>query len=160
MVRFRCFGSGPLLTSPAFLFWWWLMKDVQRIAIVDPSDATREPLRNLLLGVESVHGNDLTAVYAIGPSIDDAFPAVWSRRQGHIVDDSFVFDEKGKSTLRFRPRPDGGLSASWSSADGKTSMAAHLRSIDPQSVARRGSAKGSAPVPAAAAHGDGDQAEN
>src|SRR5215208_966407 len=30
------------------------MKGVQRIAIVDPSDATREPLRNLLLGVESV----------------------------------------------------------------------------------------------------------
>ena len=30
------------------------MKDVQRIAIVDPSDVTREPLRNLLLGVESV----------------------------------------------------------------------------------------------------------
>lgn len=30
------------------------MRDVQRIAIVDPSDSTREPLRNLLLGVESV----------------------------------------------------------------------------------------------------------
>lgn len=30
------------------------MKDVQRVAIVDPSDATREPLRNLLLGVETV----------------------------------------------------------------------------------------------------------
>src|SRR5215471_13729302 len=30
------------------------MKDVQRIAIVDPSDATRDPLRNMLLGVESV----------------------------------------------------------------------------------------------------------
>src|SRR5437867_12305659 len=30
------------------------MKDVCRIAIVDPSDATREPLRNLLLGVEAV----------------------------------------------------------------------------------------------------------
>lgn len=30
------------------------MKDVQRIAIVDPSDSTREPLRNILLGVESV----------------------------------------------------------------------------------------------------------
>src|SRR5580700_3926389 len=30
------------------------MKDVQRIAIVDPSDSTREPLRNMLLGVESV----------------------------------------------------------------------------------------------------------
>src|SRR5205085_5406171 len=30
------------------------MRDVQRLAIVDPADATREPLRNLLLGVESV----------------------------------------------------------------------------------------------------------
>jgi pilus assembly protein CpaE len=30
------------------------MADVQRIAIVDPSDVTREPLRNLLLGVESI----------------------------------------------------------------------------------------------------------
>lgn len=28
--------------------------DVQRVAIVDPNDATRDPLRNLLLGVESV----------------------------------------------------------------------------------------------------------
>src|SRR5262245_42022025 len=27
---------------------------VQRVAIVDPSDVTREPLRNLLLGVESI----------------------------------------------------------------------------------------------------------
>src|SRR6516164_9232089 len=31
-----------------------VMKDVQRVAIVDPSDTTRDPLRNLLLGVESV----------------------------------------------------------------------------------------------------------
>ena len=30
------------------------MKDVLRVAIVDPSDSTREPLRNLLLGIESV----------------------------------------------------------------------------------------------------------
>lgn len=30
------------------------MKDVQRVAIVDPSDSTRDPLRNLLLGLESV----------------------------------------------------------------------------------------------------------
>src|SRR5438105_15399502 len=30
------------------------MKDVSRIAIVDPSDSTREPLRNMLLGVENV----------------------------------------------------------------------------------------------------------
>lgn len=30
------------------------MKDVQRVTIVDPSDVTREPLRNLLLGIETV----------------------------------------------------------------------------------------------------------
>lgn len=30
------------------------MRDVQRIAIVDPSDVTREELRNVLLGIESV----------------------------------------------------------------------------------------------------------
>src|SRR5262245_3791779 len=30
------------------------MVDVQRVAIVDPVDSTREPLRNLLLGIESV----------------------------------------------------------------------------------------------------------
>jgi len=116
--------------------------------------------REVLLGVEAVHGNDLTAVYAIGPSIDGVFPAAWSRRQGHIVDDSFVFEEKGKSTLRFRPRPDGGLGADWSSTDGKTSMAAHLRPIDPQSLGSRGGTKASAPVSAAAAHDDGDQTEN
>jgi len=116
--------------------------------------------REVLLGVEAVHGDDLTAVYAVGPSIDGTFPAAWSRRQGRIVDETFVFEEKGKSTLRFRPRPDGGLGASWSSADGKTSMAAHLRSIDPHTLAQRGALKASAPVSAAATHGDGDQAEN
>src|SRR3984885_7646493 len=41
-------------TLVLFQLRWYIMKDVQRIAIVDPSDATREPLRNLLLGVESV----------------------------------------------------------------------------------------------------------
>src|SRR5262245_4413163 len=30
------------------------MRDVLRVAIVDPTDATREPLRNLLLGVDSI----------------------------------------------------------------------------------------------------------
>ncbi len=78
--------------------------------------------REVLFGVETVHGSDLSAVYAVGPSIDDAYPAAWSRRKGHIVDDSFVFEEKGKSTLRFRPRQDGGLAATWIAADGKTSI--------------------------------------
>src|SRR6516165_2411775 len=34
--------------------WCSMARDVQRIAIMDPSDATRDQLRNLLLGMESV----------------------------------------------------------------------------------------------------------
>lgn len=43
-----------VIEDPRFPVVAEIMKDVQRIAIVDPSDATREPLRNLLLSVESV----------------------------------------------------------------------------------------------------------
>ena len=115
--------------------------------------------REVLFGVETAHGDDLAAVYAIGPSVDNKHPAAWTRRKGRVVEDSFVFEEKGKSTLRLHPRQDGGLSASWISADGKTSMTAHLKPIDPQSLARRGQAKASAPVASAAAHGDGQETE-
>ena len=115
--------------------------------------------REVLFGVETAKGDDLTAVYAIGPSVDNKHPAAWTRRKGRIVEDSFVFEEKGKSTLRLHPRQDGGLSATWVAADGKTSMTAHMKPIDPQSLARRGQAKASAPVASAAAHGDGNEAE-
>ena len=115
--------------------------------------------REVLFGVETAHGDDLSAVYAIGPSVDNKHPAAWTRRKGRIVEDSFVFEEKGKSTLRLHPRQDGGLSASWISADGKTSMTAHLKPIDPQSLTRRGQVKASAPVATTAAHGDGQETE-
>jgi hypothetical protein len=96
--------------------------------------------REVLLGVETVHGDKLTAVYAIGPSIDNRHPASWSRRKGRIVGDSFVFQEAEKSTLRFRPTEDGGLEATWMSSDGKMSMDAHLKPIDPQELAQRADA--------------------
>ena len=115
--------------------------------------------REVLFGVETAKGDDLTAVYAIGPSVDNKHPAAWTRRKGRIVEDSFVFEEKGKSTLRLHPRQDGGLSATWVAADGKTSMTAHMKPIDPQSLARRGQVKASAPVASAAAHGDGQETE-
>jgi pimeloyl-ACP methyl ester carboxylesterase len=115
--------------------------------------------REVLFGVETAHGYDLSAVYAIGPSVDNKHPAAWTRRKGRVIEDSFVFDEKGKSTLRLHPRQDGGLSATWISADGKTSMTAHLKPIDPQSLARRSQVKASAPVASAAAHGDGQETE-
>ncbi len=116
--------------------------------------------REALLAVEAVQGDDLSAVYAIGPSIDDKYPAAWSRRKGRIVGDRFVFKEPGKSTLRFRPHQDGGLGATWIAADGKTSMTAHLKQIDPHILAQRGRGNASAPVTPAAAHRDGDEAKD
>jgi pimeloyl-ACP methyl ester carboxylesterase len=118
--------------------------------------------REVLLGVEAVHGERLSAVYAIGPSIDNKHPATWTRRTGRIAGDILVFRAPGKSTLRFRPTEDGGLAATWIAADGESSMEAHLRAIDPDELPGRaggGPVTVSAPVAAAAAHGDGHQAE-
>ncbi|MFL5265004.1 MAG: alpha/beta hydrolase family protein [Stellaceae bacterium] len=97
--------------------------------------------REILLVIDDIRGRDLNAVYAIGPGIDENEPAEWSRRKGRLVDDEFVFDEKGKSTLRFRPRADGGLSATWISPDGKTSMQAGLRPLDLLHLSRRAEAR-------------------
>lgn len=115
--------------------------------------------REVLLGVEAARGDSLIAIYAIGPSIDDKHGAAWSRRKGRVVEDGFVFDEPGKSTLRFRPRQNGGLAATWTAADGKTSMNAHLKPIDPGVLARRQSAALSVPAAAAAVHGDSGKAK-
>ncbi len=86
--------------------------------------------REVLVSLEAVSGRDITAVYAIGPGIDSGEPAEWSRRHGHIEGHDLVFENKGESTLRFRPRENGGLSATWTSPDGITKMHAGLRRID------------------------------
>ena len=93
--------------------------------------------REVVLAVEETHGAEVSAVYAIGPGIDENEPAEWSHRKGQLVDDEFIFEEKGKSTLHFRPRADGGLNATWTSPDGKTSMEAGLRRLDLQHFARQ-----------------------
>ena len=96
--------------------------------------------REVLLAIEETHGGEVSAVYAIGPGIDENEPAEWSHRKGSLVDDEFIFEEKGKSTLHFRPRADGGLSATWTSPDGKTSMEAGLRRLDLQHFVRHADA--------------------
>lgn len=93
--------------------------------------------REVLIDLEEVRGRDLEAVYAIGPGIDENEPSEWSRRKGHLVDHEFVFEEKGKSTLRFLPRADGGLNAIWASPDGKTTMEGALRRLDAGFLAQR-----------------------
>ena len=97
--------------------------------------------REVLVAIEEVHGQELAAVYAIGPGIDQGEPAEWTRRKGRVVDDDFVFEENGKSTLRFHPRAAGALKATWISPDGKTSMEAGLRCIDPHHFSRRAEAR-------------------
>jgi hypothetical protein len=118
--------------------------------------------REVVFAVESAHADDVNAVYAIGPSIDGQSPAAWTRRSGRLADEGFVFEQSGKSTLRFRMRPDGGLNATWVSADGKTSMIAHLRHLDPQTLAQPAGTKAEvlSPITTAAADRDGDQTEN
>jgi pimeloyl-ACP methyl ester carboxylesterase len=114
--------------------------------------------REVLLGIEATQGDQLTAIYSIGPSIDNKHDALWTRRKGRVTEDGFVFQEPGKSTLQFRPRQDGGLSAIWISADGKTSMTGSLKPIDPGVLGERHAAA-SPPIAPAAAHGDSQQAE-
>jgi len=92
--------------------------------------------REVLVAIEEQQGERLAAVYAIGPGIEADELAQWSRREGRIVDDDLVFEEDGKSKLRFHPRADGGLKATWVSPDGKTSMAAGMRWIDARDFSR------------------------
>ncbi len=86
--------------------------------------------REVLFAIEAVHGRDLTAIYAIGPGIDRNEPAEWSRRTGHTSGREIVFVQKHESTLRLRPREDGGMALTWISPNGKTKMGAGLRRID------------------------------
>lgn len=117
--------------------------------------------REVVFAVESTHGDNVGAVYAIGPSIDDKSPAAWTRRSGRVEDEGFVFQENGKSTLRFRMSPDGGLDVTWTSPDSKTSMAAHLRHIDPSSLAQPERTRADlAPIPAGTADGNSEKAED
>jgi hypothetical protein len=86
--------------------------------------------REVLIEIEAVSGDEVSAVYAIGPGIDNNEPAEWTRRRGHIDGRQLIFDEKGESTLRFRPLGDGGLSATWISPDAETKMHAEMRRLD------------------------------
>jgi pimeloyl-ACP methyl ester carboxylesterase len=90
--------------------------------------------REVLIAIEAVNGPDLTAIYAIGPGIDKGEPAEWSRRRGVIEGHELVFEQKGQSTLRFRPREDGGLDATWISPDGGSKMQTGLHRIDADEI--------------------------
>ncbi|MBV8120569.1 MAG: hypothetical protein JO081_11615, partial [Alphaproteobacteria bacterium] len=96
--------------------------------------------REVLIALQAVNGRDLTAIYAVGPGIDKGEPAEWHRRRGHIEGHELVFEQRGESTLRFRPRDDGGLNAIWISPDGATKMNAGMRRIDAAALLVRAAA--------------------
>jgi dienelactone hydrolase len=86
--------------------------------------------REVMLAIESVRGDDVTAIYAIGPGIQPGQNAEWVRRTGKLVEDEILFREKGRNTLRYRLRGDGQLAATWQSLDGRSTMDTTLRRID------------------------------
>jgi dienelactone hydrolase len=86
--------------------------------------------REVLLAVEKIQRDEVTAVYALGPGLQEGQNAEWVRRSGRVNDDELVFKEKGRNTLRYRLRADGKLDATWLSSDGKLSMETVLRRVD------------------------------
>jgi dienelactone hydrolase len=86
--------------------------------------------REVMLAIESMRGDEVTAIYAIGPGIQAGQKAEWVRRTGKLTDDELIFREKGRNTLRYRLRPDGQLAATWQALDGRSSMETTLRRID------------------------------
>jgi len=94
--------------------------------------------RELLVAVQSVSGDGVKAIYAVGPSIDNKYPSTWSERVGRVDRDEYIFNERGKNHLRFRVRDAGGLAVTWISQDGKSKLTADLRRIDPAILAHRG----------------------
>ncbi|MBV8651802.1 MAG: alpha/beta hydrolase [Alphaproteobacteria bacterium] len=90
--------------------------------------------REVEFAIEHVSGNEVTAIYAVGPGIKPDEKAEWVRRTGHIVGDEIVFNEKGLNVLRYHLLPDGRLQDSWRSLDGKASLEATLRRTDTADV--------------------------
>ena len=86
--------------------------------------------REVMLAVEKVRQEEVTAIYALGPGLQGDQKSEWVRRNGKVADDELIFKEKGRNTLRYRLRDDGKLDATWISSDGKISMDTVLRRID------------------------------
>jgi dienelactone hydrolase len=86
--------------------------------------------REVMLVVETVKDEDVTAIYALGPGLEPDQKGEWVRRNGHVSDAQMIFREKGRNTLKYRLRQDGRLAATWLGLDGGSMLEATLRRID------------------------------
>ena len=86
--------------------------------------------REVMLVVEHARQAEVEAVYAVGAGPDPAWKAGIARRNGRIVDGKLVFEERGRSTLRYSPRGDGSLDAQWIAEDGASHLETTLHRVD------------------------------
>jgi dienelactone hydrolase len=138
-------GDGPMPTREACDSGWGRAPSAELALPADlrmaaPQGAPTDPFlgkwygyyangRELMLVIEHVSGNEVDAVYAIGPSPDNKLKASISRRRGALSDGKLVFVKPGDSTLRYSLRPDGLLAAEWIAADEKSRLDTVLRPL-------------------------------
>lgn len=84
--------------------------------------------RELMLVVERASGGTVEALYAEGAGPLREWKAELSHREGRIEGDTLLFEEEGKSTLRFHLVA-GALQAQWVAADGKSELQAALHLV-------------------------------
>jgi pimeloyl-ACP methyl ester carboxylesterase len=90
--------------------------------------------REVGLCLEKLVGQEITATYMLGPSVDNEHPSAKVRRIGRTEDDKLIFEGAEQSTLRFVPLQNGGLKIFYTSADGKERMTANIKQINPKDL--------------------------
>jgi len=83
----------------------------------------------MILAVERAQGDGVQAIYATGPLPGSTSKSNYSRMTGKASGDTLIFEQPGKPTMRYRPRPDHTLDAEWVSSDGAGRITAVLRRL-------------------------------
>jgi hypothetical protein len=86
--------------------------------------------REVLLSVTGGATTGTQAEYVLGPGVEADQPLERVHRTGRLDGDDLVFDEKGRSILRYRLRPDGKLAATWIARDGHARLETVLKRVD------------------------------
>lgn len=86
--------------------------------------------REFMLEIRRQTGNQVEALYGVGPSVDGKTPASWVTRQGAVSDGALVFAEAGRSEITFAPTELGTMDVTWRAPDGSSHLEATARRID------------------------------
>ena len=110
------------------------------LALAEPGGGPADPFlgkwygyypdgRELMLAIERAAGSEVEALYAVGAGPYSGQNPAATSRTGRVAADALVFEEKGRSTLRFALNPDGRLDALWIAADGGSRLDATLHRL-------------------------------